>query len=181
MLRWHGDSEPLTIGIDALRKPRLHDPTRRGTYAPTIGCIVANAKKDGISDGIVTLGKPKHVDVNGDRAYVVIPTDYTYKQNGKPMKETKSAFAFALHKGAEGWTDTVDAARIIYAEDALMQYRYASVSAIVFGVVALIQAIRAFNEWPVQIGPYAIPVWFSWLAVLVAGALCVWGFRSARR
>ena len=72
-------------------------------------------------------------------------------------------------------------ARLIHAEDALMQDRYASVSAIVFGVVALIQAIRAFNEWPVQIGPYVIPVWFSWLAVLVAGALCVWGFRSARR
>src|SRR4029077_15851131 len=67
---------------------------------------VANAKKDGISDGIVMLGEPKHVDVNGDRAYVVIPTDYTYKQNGKPMKETKSAFAFALHKGAEGWRIT---------------------------------------------------------------------------
>lgn len=63
----------------------------------------ANAKKDGITDGVVTLGKPKHVAVTGDRAYVVIPTDYTFKQNGKAMKETQSAFAFALHKGADGW------------------------------------------------------------------------------
>lgn len=62
-----------------------------------------------------------------------------------------------------------------------MQDRYAQVSATIFGVVAFIQAIRAFNQWPVQIGPFAIPVWFSWLAVVVAGALCVWGFRSARR
>lgn len=66
----------------------------------------ANAKKTGITDGVVTLGKPKHVDVNGDRAYVVIPTDYAYKQNGKPMKETKSAFAFALQKGSGGWRIT---------------------------------------------------------------------------
>lgn len=66
----------------------------------------ANAKKDGITDGVVTLGKPKHVDVNGDHAYVVIPSDYTFKQNGKAMKETKSAFAFALQKGASGWRIT---------------------------------------------------------------------------
>lgn len=63
----------------------------------------ANSKKEGISDGVVTLGKPRHVDVNADRAYVVIPTDFAFKQNGKAMKETQSVFAFALQKGTEGW------------------------------------------------------------------------------
>lgn len=66
----------------------------------------ASAKEGGITDGFVTLGKAKHVDVNGDRAYVVIPSDYAYKQHGKPMKETRSAFAFALQKGAAGWRIT---------------------------------------------------------------------------
>ena len=66
----------------------------------------ANAKKDGITDGVVTLGKPRHVEVAGEYAYVVIPSDYAFKKNGKPMKETASSFAFALHKGAKGWRIT---------------------------------------------------------------------------
>ena len=62
-----------------------------------------------------------------------------------------------------------------------MQDRYALVSGIIFGVVAVIQAWRAVNQWPVQVGPIAVPVWFSWIAVLVAGGLCVWAFSSRRR
>ena len=59
-----------------------------------------------------------------------------------------------------------------------MKDTYKLVSGIVFGVVAILQLVRAISEWPVQIGPYAIPVAFSWVAFVVAGALCVWAFRS---
>ena len=61
-----------------------------------------------------------------------------------------------------------------------MRDTYRLVSGIVFGIVGLIQLVRAFNEWPVQIGPFAVPVAFSWVAFVVAGALCVWAFRSQR-
>jgi hypothetical protein len=63
----------------------------------------------------------------------------------------------------------------------IMQSKYALVSGAIFGVVAVIQAIRAFNQWPVQVGPFAVPVWFSWIALIVAGGLCIWAFRSERR
>src|SRR5437588_4393659 len=43
----------------------------------------ANAKANGITDGIVTMGTPSHVDVTGARAYVVVPVTYAYKQHGK--------------------------------------------------------------------------------------------------
>jgi hypothetical protein len=66
-------------------------------------------------------------------------------------------------------------------EGAVMQGKYALVSGVVFGVVALVQALRLFNRWPVQVGPFAVPVWFSWLALLLAGGLCIWAFRSGRR
>ena len=62
-----------------------------------------------------------------------------------------------------------------------MQNRYALISGIVFGVVAVLQAVRAFNEWPVQVGPLAVPVWFSWVAFVVAAGLCLWAFKSERR
>jgi hypothetical protein len=61
-----------------------------------------------------------------------------------------------------------------------MRDTYRLVSGIVFGVVAIIQLVRAINEWPVQIGPFAVPVWFSWIAFVVAGARAAWAFRSQR-
>ncbi len=62
-----------------------------------------------------------------------------------------------------------------------MQSRYVIISGVVFGVVALLQLVRAMCEWPVQIGNFNMPVWSSWLAALVAGSLCVWAFYSSRK
>ena len=59
-----------------------------------------------------------------------------------------------------------------------MSNRYAVVSGALFGVVAVGQAVRALYEWPVQVGTVAIPVWASWIAMVVAGSLCTWAFRS---
>jgi hypothetical protein len=56
---------------------------------------------------------------------------------------------------------------------------YRSVSGAVFGLIALLQGIRAVMQVPVQVGTTTIPVWVSWVAVMVAGALCVWAFRSS--
>ena len=61
-----------------------------------------------------------------------------------------------------------------------MKSKYAVVSGVVFAVVALLQALRAIAAWPVQIGPVDIPVSFSWGAVIVAGGLSIWAFRSQR-
>ena len=66
----------------------------------------ADAKKNGITDGVVTLGSPRHVDITGDRAYVVVPANYTFKQKGKPGKEIGSTLTVALQKGPTGWRIT---------------------------------------------------------------------------
>ena len=65
-----------------------------------------DSKKNGVTDGKVNLGKPRVVEVNGDRAYVIFPADYLYKVNGKPTKETGAAFIFALQKVSAGWRIT---------------------------------------------------------------------------
>ena len=59
-----------------------------------------------------------------------------------------------------------------------MKNGYALVSGLIFGVVAILQAVRAFNQWPVRIGPVDVPVSASWVAMVVAGALCLWAFRQ---
>jgi len=58
-----------------------------------------------IADGDATLGAPWNVDVTGDRAYLVAPMTYTYKQHGKIVKES-AAFAVALKRTQAGWRIT---------------------------------------------------------------------------
>jgi len=57
---------------------------------------------------------------------------------------------------------------------------YRTISGVVFGLIALLHGIRAALQVPAQVGSTSIPVWVSWVAVVVAGALCVWAFRSSR-
>ena len=66
----------------------------------------ADSKRNGVTDGIVTLGKPWHVDVSGDRAYVVVPATYAYKQHGRQITESGSIFTVALRKLSTGWRIT---------------------------------------------------------------------------
>lgn len=67
---------------------------------------VADAEKNAITDGVVTLAAPKHVDVDGAHAYVVANADYAFKRAGKPTGEKASTFTFALEKQAAGWRIT---------------------------------------------------------------------------
>lgn len=89
--------------IDEFPPHEWHGP---GACAKWMADYDTDARKNGITDGIVTLGTPKHLDVAGDRAYVVIPSDYAFKRKGAPVKEAASAFTFALQKTAAGWRIT---------------------------------------------------------------------------
>jgi hypothetical protein len=62
-----------------------------------------------------------------------------------------------------------------------MSSKYVVVSGVLFGVVAVLQAVRALYQWPVQIAGFDVPMWASWVAVVVAGVLCVWAFRSGHK
>jgi hypothetical protein len=59
-----------------------------------------------------------------------------------------------------------------------MSKTYITVSGAVFGVVAVVQALRAVMQLPVHVGSLEVPVWASWIAAVVAGGLAVWAFRS---
>jgi hypothetical protein len=89
--------------VDEFPPHEWHGPGACAAWAKDFD---ADAKKNGVSDGKVTLGKPRHVDIAGDRAYVVVPANYAYKLKGKPAKETGSTLTIALQKGASGWLMT---------------------------------------------------------------------------
>jgi ketosteroid isomerase-like protein len=86
--------------IDEIPPYAWHGPGACGKWASDYD---ADAKKRGITDGVVTLGATKHTYVTGDRAYVVVPAGYEVKQNGKPVKQTGSTMTVVLGKGATGW------------------------------------------------------------------------------
>ena len=56
-----------------------HEWHGAGACAQWMSDYDADAKKRDITDGLVTLAKPRHADVTGNLAYVVVPADYTYK------------------------------------------------------------------------------------------------------
>lgn len=62
-----------------------------------------------------------------------------------------------------------------------MSNNYVVVSGVLFGVMAVVQAVRAVNQWPVHVGGFDVPVWFSWVAVVITGSLCVWAFRAGKK
>ena len=41
----------------------------------------------------------------------------------------------------------------------------------IFALVALLQALRIYMDWPVTVGGWNAPMWISWIAVGVAGGL----------
>ena len=68
--------------------------------------VLAAGEKEGATGYFVTLGEPRHVDVTGDRAYVVVPATMKFDVHGKQVTQSGSTFTVALRKFAEGWRIT---------------------------------------------------------------------------
>lgn len=92
---------PVSI-IDEFPPHEWHGPTGCADWWKALN---AYNEKNEITDGTAPLGKPWNVDVTGDRAYFVAPITYTYKQHGRPVKES-GTFAVALRQTKAGWRIT---------------------------------------------------------------------------
>jgi ketosteroid isomerase-like protein len=77
-----------------------------GTCSKWLADYDADTKKNGMTEGVVTIGKPRHLDVAGDRAYVVVPAIFSFKEHGKPVKEKNATWTLTLQKTDGGWKFT---------------------------------------------------------------------------
>ncbi len=59
-----------------------------------------------------------------------------------------------------------------------MSNYYAVVSAVIFALVAVAHLVRLIKGWAVQIGPYSVPMSLSWVGLVVAALIAVWGFMQ---
>jgi hypothetical protein len=95
-------ASPVSI-VDEFPPHEWQGPTACADWANAYN---ANAAAQGITDGFVTLKTPWHVEITGDRAYVVVPSDYAYKQHGKAVLESGSIWTVALKRVSAGWRIT---------------------------------------------------------------------------
>jgi ketosteroid isomerase-like protein len=65
--------------------------------------VLAEGEKEGASDYHLALGEPRHVDIKGDTAYVVVPTTMTFQVRGKHITQSGAVFTVALRKVGAEW------------------------------------------------------------------------------
>ena len=56
---------------------------------------------------------------------------------------------------------------------------FTMVAVVVFSLVALAHLLRLFAGWEVVVGGFVIPVWFSWIGLVIAGGLALMVWREA--
>ena len=59
-----------------------------------------------------------------------------------------------------------------------MSNYYAAVSALIFTVVAFGHLVRIIKRWAVQIGPLSVSMSVSWVGLVIASLLAIWGFTQ---
>jgi hypothetical protein len=59
--------------------------------------------------------------------------------------------------------------------------RYLMMAGAIFVLVALAHLVRALMDWPIVIAGWIVPIWLSWLAFVIAGALGYVGLSLAKR
>ena len=57
---------------------------------------------------------------------------------------------------------------------------FVAIAAVIFGIVALLHLLRLVMGWSIVIENWSVPMWFSWIGLLVAGALSYFGMRLVR-
>ena len=63
----------------------------------------------------------------------------------------------------------------------MSQKTFTTIASVIFGIVALLQLLRIFLGWSVVIGGWMVPMWFSWIGVVVAGGMSYFGISLARK
>jgi hypothetical protein len=54
-------------------------------------------------------------------------------------------------------------------------------TAVIFSLIALLHAIRLLRGWQVTIEGAVVPIWISWIALVIAAYLAYEGFRLAKK
>lgn len=94
----HAAGADLTI-IDEIPPYLWRGPKAFQTWSADLD---SDAKKNGMTEPMVTISAPTRIERSVDQAYVIVPAVFTFKQKGAAMRES-AQMTFVLRKGAGGW------------------------------------------------------------------------------
>ena len=63
----------------------------------------------------------------------------------------------------------------------MSQKTFTIITSVIFGLVALLHVLRIFFGLPAVIGGWTVPMWLSWIGLVVAGGLSYSGIILAMR
>jgi ketosteroid isomerase-like protein len=86
--------------LDGMAPHVWHGPTATEDWYKD---VLAEGEHAGASGYVVTLDEPRHVNITGDNAYIVLPASMTFKVRGTEITQTGAVLTVALRKLAEGW------------------------------------------------------------------------------
>ena len=61
------------------------------------------------------------------------------------------------------------------------QKTFTIVAGAIFALVALLHVLRILMGWPAVIGGWNVPMWVSWIGLVVAGGLSYFGLSLGMR
>ncbi len=63
---------------------------------------------------------------------------------------------------------------------AINRKTFSLVTGAIFSVVAVLHLLRAVLGWNVVIGTFSVPMWMSWIVVVMAGFMAYTAFRLSK-
>jgi hypothetical protein len=61
------------------------------------------------------------------------------------------------------------------------QKTFVLIAGVIFAIVALAHLLRILMGWPIVIDNWTVPMWLSWIAVVIAGGLSYFGLSLVSR
>ena len=58
---------------------------------------------------------------------------------------------------------------------------YLRLTGVIFAIVTLGHALRLAFHWHVILAGWTVPMWLSWVAIVLAGSLSLWAFSLTGR
>ena len=63
----------------------------------------------------------------------------------------------------------------------MQQKNYFLTVSTIFSIIFVLHFLRIILGWEATIGDWSIPMWFSWVAVILAGYLAYSGFKLGKK
>lgn len=82
---------------------------------------------------------------------------------------------------SEQWKTPVHPAAVPRYHGIMDQRTFNGVAGIIFLLVAVLHALRVLYDWGALIGGWSVPMWASWIAIVIAGYLAVSAYRLMGR